>query len=124
MAMETHVLFRGKLPSVAALARAMKELGFPLTITDATGSLERQSGFMPMRLRREETGVELHVWTDPGDIAELAGEGVDPSFDRAASFRWAGDESEMLRGLCGGGARAPDQRRHARRNGGQAPVRR
>jgi len=106
MAMETHVLFRGKLPSVAALGRAMKELGFPLSIPDATGSLEQQSGVIPMRLRREETGVEFQYWTDPGDVAVLRREGIDPSLDRAASFRWTGDENEMLAGLCAAAALA------------------
>jgi hypothetical protein len=53
MATEMHVLFRGKLPGKAALTRAMYELGFPLSIRPATGSLEQQSNFMPMRLYRE-----------------------------------------------------------------------
>ena len=52
MAMELHVFFRGELPSKAALARTIKELGFPLSIISATGSLEQHKGFMPMRLRR------------------------------------------------------------------------
>ena len=52
MSMETHVFFRGKLPSKAALSRAMKELGFPYAIKPSTGSLEQQNGFMPMTLRR------------------------------------------------------------------------
>jgi hypothetical protein len=64
MSMETHVFFRGKLPSKAALSRAMKELGFPFAIKPATGSLEQESGYMPMLLRREETGVEFFVDSD------------------------------------------------------------
>src|SRR6266540_3059687 len=64
MSTETHVFFRGKLPTKAALSRAMKELGFPFAIKPATGSLEQQSGFMPMTLRREETGVEFDVFND------------------------------------------------------------
>jgi hypothetical protein len=51
--------FRGKLPTKAALSRAMKELGFPFSITPSTGSLEQQSGFMPMKRRGEETGVDF-----------------------------------------------------------------
>ena len=31
MSTETHVFFRGKLPTKAALSRAMKELSFPFT---------------------------------------------------------------------------------------------
>jgi hypothetical protein len=62
MAMEIHVLFRGKLPSKAALQKTMRELGFPFSIKPATGSLEQQNGFMPMLLEREETGVEFDVF--------------------------------------------------------------
>ena len=32
MAVELHVMFAGKLPTKAALTRAMKELGFPVSI--------------------------------------------------------------------------------------------
>jgi hypothetical protein len=56
MAIEMHVFFRGKLPTKAALAKALRELGFPVSLKPATGSLERQSGFMPMTLQGEETG--------------------------------------------------------------------
>jgi hypothetical protein len=59
--MEVHVLFRGKLPSKPALTRTMRELGFPCAISDK-GSLEQQNGYMPMRVRREESGVEFDVF--------------------------------------------------------------
>src|SRR5262245_29109422 len=95
MAMELHVLFRGKLPGKAALSRAMKELGFPLRITPAAGSLEQQSGFMPIRLGREETGVEFDVFNEHNVVEDAAGQKVDPDFRRSANLRWAGDESEM-----------------------------
>src|SRR5258708_3655289 len=62
MAEETHVLFHGKLPGKAALNRAMKELGFPLAITPATRSLEGHSGYLPMKLRREETRAEFDLF--------------------------------------------------------------
>ncbi len=75
MSTETHVFFRGKLPTKVALSRAMKELGFPLPIKPATGSLEQQSGFMPMTLRREETGVEFDVFDDRSAVEEYAGRG-------------------------------------------------
>src|SRR5215510_14250617 len=100
MSMEVHVLFRGALPSKAALARAMKELGFPFTITPSAGSLEQQNGFMPMRLRRNETGVEFDVFEGRAAVEELAEENVDPTFDRSANFRWGGDETEMLAAMC------------------------
>jgi hypothetical protein len=78
----------------------MKELGFPFSIKPAAGSLELQHGYMPMLLRREETGVEFDVYDDPAALAEFADEGIDPSLDRMASFRWAGDMQEMLAGMC------------------------
>src|SRR5436305_8696973 len=64
MAMEIHVFFRGKLPSKAALGRTMKELGFPLWVKPATGPLEGHSGYLPMRLEREdydEKGTDRRV---------------------------------------------------------------
>jgi hypothetical protein len=106
MSMEVHVFFRGRLPSKAALGKAMKELEFPLTVGGATGSLEGHSGFMPMRLRREETGVEFDVFDGRSAVEELAAADVDPSFDRSANFRWGGDDSEMQAGLCAAAALA------------------
>src|SRR5437868_860573 len=99
-----HVLFRGELPNKTALSRAMAELGFPLTI--AAGSLERQKGFMPMRFRREATGVEFDVYNERPRVQEIAGEDFDPRFERCANFRWGGDKYEMLCGLCAAAALA------------------
>jgi hypothetical protein len=106
MSMETHVFFRGKLPSKAALSRAMKELGFPFSITPATGSLEAQKGFMPMKLRGEETGVEFDVFGDRVAVEEFADVGVDASFERRASLRWGGDFQEAVAGMCAAAALA------------------
>jgi hypothetical protein len=107
MSLEMHVLFSGKLPSKAALARTMKELGFPLAIPSSTGSLERHSGYLPMRLRREETGVEFDTFNTRSDVEDIAGgHDIDPRFDRSANFRWGGDATEMLAGLCGAAALA------------------
>ena len=53
MSMETHVFFRGKLPTKAALSRAMKELGFSFSISPSTGSL------MPGRLTPPATRTSL-----------------------------------------------------------------
>jgi hypothetical protein len=106
MSMETHVFFRGKLPTKAALSRAMKELGFPFSIKPATGSLEQQSGFMPMVLGGEETGVEFDVWHDHSAVMEFADVGVDPSFERMANFRWGGDYQEAVAGMCAAAALA------------------
>src|SRR5216684_9274427 len=106
MSTETHVFFRGKLPTKAALSRAMKELGFPFSIKPATGSLEQQSGFMPMTLQREETGVEFDVFNDHAAVAEFAAQGVDQSYERVANFRWSGDFEEAVAGMCGAAALA------------------
>lgn len=104
MAIEMHVFFRGKLPDKKALSRVMAELGFPFTIR--AGPLERQRGFMPMRLRREDTGVEFDVFDDRAAVEELGGKDIDQSFERSANFRWAGDEDEMLAGVCAAAALA------------------
>jgi hypothetical protein len=106
MSTETHVFFRGKLPSKAALARAMKELGFPFSIKTATGSLEKQSGFMPMLFGRDETGVEFDVFAEHSAVEEFADAGVDQTFERRASFRWSGDFQEAVAGMCGAAALA------------------
>lgn len=92
MSMETHVFFRGKLPSKAALTRAMKELGLPFSITPPAGSLESQSGYMTMKLSGEETGVEFDVYGDYSAVEEFADVGVDAGFERRASLRWGGDK--------------------------------
>jgi hypothetical protein len=109
MSREIHVLFHGKLPTKPALARAMKELGFPITIPSSKNSLEKQSGFLPMRLRGEETGAEFDVFEGRAHVAEVAGEhegAVDLTFDRCASFRFGGDENEMIAAMCGAAALA------------------
>jgi len=106
MSSEVHVFFQGKLPTKAALTRAMKELGFPITVKAGFGSLETQKGFMPMALRREESGVEFDVFEGREAIEECEVDGVDPAFNRSANFRWGGDEDEMLCGLCAAAALA------------------
>jgi hypothetical protein len=102
----THVFFRGKLPTRAALSRAMKELGFPFSITPAAGSLEQQSGFMPMKRRGEETGVEFDVYSDHAAVEEFADVGVDAGFERRASLRWDGDFQEAVAGMSAAAALA------------------
>ena len=106
MSMETHVFFRGKLPTKAALSRTMKDLGFPFSIMPSTGSLERQSGFMPMKRRGEETGVEFDVYNDHSSVEEFADVGVDAGFERRASLRWSGDFQEAAAGMSAAAALA------------------
>jgi len=50
MANELHVLFSGKVPTKAALTRAMRELAFPVTIPAGGKPLAQQSGYLPMKL--------------------------------------------------------------------------
>ena len=107
--MEMHVLFRGKLPSKTALTRTMKELGFPFSITPPAGSLQQRTGYMPMQFRRDESGVEFDVFEGRTDVEDVAGEhasSIDASFDRSANFRWGGNETEMLAGMCAAAALA------------------
>jgi hypothetical protein len=106
MAMETHVFFRGKLPSKAALTRALKELGFPLAIKPATGSLEQQAGFMPMTLWHEETGAEFDAYNGEDALSDFGTLRLASRFDRRASFRWGGDAHECAAGTCGAAALA------------------
>src|SRR3954453_22638721 len=108
MSMEIHVFFRGKLPTKAELARVMKELGFPITIP-SKDSLEKQSGFLPMRLRRQEAGAEFDVFEGRANIADIMGDSVsevDPGFDRCGSFRFGGNENEMVTAICASAALA------------------
>jgi hypothetical protein len=100
MSMETHVFFRGMLPTKAALNRTMKELNFPFAIKPATGALDRQSGFMPMTLWDEDTGVEFDVYDGLDAIEEFSAHGIDGRFARRASFRWGGSAEECAAGLC------------------------
>ena len=100
MAVELHVMFAGKLPSKAALTRAMKELGFPVSIPAGGGALEKQSGFLPMTLRGQKSGVEFDVYNKRAHLEEVAGEDVDSRFERLVSFRWGAAEDEMLCALC------------------------
>jgi hypothetical protein len=100
MSMEIHVLFRGKLPSKAALTRCFRELGFPLSFQRGTGLLERQEGYLPMRLRGEEAGVEFDTFDSREWVEEIAGKRIDPSFSRGANFRWSSSAEEGIVATC------------------------
>ena len=100
MSMEVHVLFAGKLPSKAALTRSFKELGFPLVFQRGAASLEQHSGYLPMRLRGEESGVEFDTCDNRKDVEEVAGKRINPRFTRSANFRWGGDENELTVAQC------------------------
>ena len=100
MSMEIHVLFAGKLPSKAALMRSFKELGFPLSFQPGAASLEQHRGYLPMRLRGEEAGVEFDTSNDRKEVVEIAGKRIDPRFTRSANFRWGGGEDELTVAQC------------------------
>jgi hypothetical protein len=105
MWMALHVFFRGELPSRAALSRAVKELGFPFTIAARGGPLDPDSGFLRMRLKREETGVGFGVFDGRDNIEAICPDlDLDASFERTASFGWAGDATRMLCALCAAAA--------------------
>lgn len=62
-----------------------------------------------MRLRREESGAEFNVFEGRANIADIMGDTVsevDPSFDRCGSFRFGGNESEMVTAICASAALA------------------
>jgi hypothetical protein len=96
MAMEMHVFYRGRLPSRTALNKTMQALDLPLAIVSAERPLERHKGFMPMRWRAQNVGVELDVWTKPDDLMEIGAEGVDPRLNRSVNLRWTGDRKELF----------------------------
>jgi hypothetical protein len=101
MSMEMHVLFHGKLPSKAGLTRCFKELGFPLAFPRGSGALEQhEGGYLPMRLRSEESGVEFDLCDGREAIEEIAGKDVDRRFTRSANFRFGGDDGEFTVALC------------------------
>src|SRR3954468_22674473 len=94
MSVEVHVFFRGKLPSKTALARTLREIGFPLTCR-WRGSLEKYVGFLPMTWDGEETGCEFIDSTVADEYEEEPVEGADPALDRCAVFRLGGDMVEL-----------------------------
>ena len=100
MSMEIHVLFQGKLPSKSALTRCFRELGFPLSFPRGAGALEQQEGYLPMRLRGEECGVEFDTFDRREGVEKIAGKRIDPSFTRGARFRWGSSAEEGIVATC------------------------
>ena len=103
MSMEITVFFSGKLPSKAALTRCFKQLGFPLAFERGTGALEHQDGYLPMRLRGEESGIELFTSNDREELKEFEEDydiKIDPRFTRSATFHWSFSIEEGTVALC------------------------
>jgi hypothetical protein len=101
MSLDVKVFFKGKLPSKAALARSFKELGFPLTFQPRTGALEKHDfGYLPMRFRREESGIEFYTHDSREELEEDFEVAIDPRFTRAATFHWSFDPDEGVVALC------------------------
>ena len=106
MSTETHVFFAGPLPSMRAFQKALKQLAFPFRLAEQSGSMEERDGYMPMRFRRDDTGVEFDVFEGREAVEEFADLDIDPAFDRVANFRWGGDLVEAAAGQCGAAALA------------------
>jgi hypothetical protein len=107
MSMEVNVFFSGKLPSTASLTRCFKELGFPLTFPRGTGALEKHgSGYLPMRFRGEESGIEFYTHDSREELEEDFEIDIDPRFTRSANFRWSSDANECVVAFCFAGALA------------------
>jgi hypothetical protein len=103
---EILVLFKGKVPSKAALTRCFKELGFPLAFAPDAGALGQHEGYLPMRLRGEESGVEFDTYATRDEIQEDLEIDIDPRFTRGANFRWSSDVDESVVAYCFAGALA------------------
>ena len=106
MSIDIRVLFEGKLPSKAALTRCFKELGFPLSFQRDAGALGQHEGYLPMRLRGEESGIEFDTYAIDDEIVEDLEIDIDPRFTRGATFRWSSDIDEGVVALCFAGALA------------------
>jgi hypothetical protein len=100
MSIEVHVLFKGALPSRMAFNTAIGSLGHAIAIVDLEGGLEGQTGFMPMQLFDEDSGVEFDVFDGRDAVEELEPE-ADQSFDRVANFRWGSSFKEGFLAYCG-----------------------
>lgn len=93
MSMEVSVLFNGRIPERAKISAALGQCGFPFTIASSVGSLERHSGFLPMRFRGEETGAEFVTGTADDLIGETGEDFT--RWSRCATLRWGGDPMEL-----------------------------
>jgi len=103
MSMEISVFFSGKLPSKAALTRCFKELGFPLTFQPGMGTLEQQDGYLPMRLRGEESGIEFYTSNGREELEEFREDleiEIDSRFTRIVHFHWSFSIEEGTVALC------------------------
>ncbi len=100
MSMELYVLFSGPLPPVAQFAEHLTAFDLVLPKESAPETLDRQSGFVPLRLGASETGVEFDVWNDPEEalsiLEDLELSVPDPVPQRIVAFRWGDDFSEMV----------------------------
>jgi hypothetical protein len=106
VSIEILVLFDGRLPSKAALTRCFEELGFPLSFQPGMGALEQHDGYLPMRLRGEESGIEFDTYASREEIEEDLEIEIDPRFTRGANFRWSSDIDEGVVAFCFAGALA------------------
>ena len=107
MSMETHVFFRGKLPTKAALSRTMKRARLSV-FHYAFDRLARAAE----RLHADEVGAGRRPGssststTITASVEEFADVGVDAGFERRASLRWGGDFQEAVAGMSAAAALA------------------
>lgn len=104
MSMEISTFFHGDVPDTAALTRALKELGFPISVVQPDYPLQGHRGFMPMLLRGQESGAEFYLDDGRDNIEEAVVpevlEDIDASFDRTISFRFGSRWNEMVCAMC------------------------
>jgi hypothetical protein len=106
---EMYVVFRGPWPTKAALSRAMRDLGFPLSIPEPDGSLEQQHGDISVVWQDEESGFDLKACDGRDLVAQAAGgrmKQIDPDVDRLAHFWWGSKQGEMVCAVCAAAALA------------------
>ena len=65
---------------------------FPLTFPRGTGAIEKHDfGYLPMRLRGEESGIEFDTHDSREELEEDFEIDIDPRFTRSANFRWSSE---------------------------------
>jgi len=105
MAMELWVLSNRSLNSMAEWQSAIDTAGFPLTLSDET-PIERVSGFLPARLRGQQTGFECSQWPAEEFIQGLPMIDLGQKWKYALALRWRADFNELRAAWIAGSAYA------------------
>jgi hypothetical protein len=96
MSMELWVLSDTQLKSIAEWQAAIDAEGYPLTLS-GEASFENLSGFLPARLRGEQTGFECYHDDVAAFIRENPEVDAGHAWEFVLSFRWLGSKVEELR---------------------------